>query len=315
MADMGNVTTANAADLNTAAIAYATAQGWTMPDGSYPIRPANMHGADDLSNAVRAVGRGNANHDAIRRHIISRANAIGQHAAIPDNWKPNGAMAEPAGARSLDPDAGITGPTVIYRHFQPDIEIRSAAQGGDGRTVVGYSVPFDFPTYISPAVGTEAFDRSAFNHQLSAMHRVEFRGPGHKIEGGPVVGHVSVAKPETRGLYTESKISKGPYGDQVLSMIEDGTLPHQSIGVIVNPGDTQVRDGVAYRMRADLTEIAAVSAGAYGDAAPTMAVRSQLSGLCPTCGHVELVAPVQARSGPTRTDQAGLLISGMRRVQ
>jgi hypothetical protein len=60
--------------------------GVAMPDGSYYIR-----NAADLDNAIRAVGRGGASHDAIRRHIIKRAAALGLSDRIPANWAAGGA--------------------------------------------------------------------------------------------------------------------------------------------------------------------------------------------------------------------------------
>ena len=56
---------------------------------SYPIADA-----EDLSNAIHAVGRGGSSHDAIRRHIISRAKALGLSSRIPDNWNPDGSMSD-----------------------------------------------------------------------------------------------------------------------------------------------------------------------------------------------------------------------------
>ncbi|MBY8342007.1 HK97 family phage prohead protease [Streptomyces spinosirectus] len=91
-ADQGNITTPNAADLNAAARQYAASRGWAMPNGSYPIRPANMHGASDLEAALRAVGRGSGSHDAIRKHIATRARAIGLSDQIPSNWNPDGSI-------------------------------------------------------------------------------------------------------------------------------------------------------------------------------------------------------------------------------
>jgi hypothetical protein len=60
--------------------------GVAMPDGSYYIR-----NADDLDNAIRAVGRGSGDHDEIRRHIIKRAKALGLSDRIPDDWTASGA--------------------------------------------------------------------------------------------------------------------------------------------------------------------------------------------------------------------------------
>jgi hypothetical protein len=60
----------------------AASSGAAMKDGSYPIE-----NKEDLHNAVRAIGRGKAPHAEIRRHIISRARALGLTAELPDDWK------------------------------------------------------------------------------------------------------------------------------------------------------------------------------------------------------------------------------------
>jgi ATP-dependent Clp endopeptidase proteolytic subunit ClpP len=62
-------------------------KGHAMPDGSYPIADG-----EDLDNAIRAVGRGGSDHDAIRRHIIKRADALGQSSKVPDNWGADGSL-------------------------------------------------------------------------------------------------------------------------------------------------------------------------------------------------------------------------------
>lgn len=59
--------------------------------GSYPIKSKS-----DLRKAIRAVGRGGANHNSIRRHIIARAKALGLSAMIPANWNPDGSIKESA---------------------------------------------------------------------------------------------------------------------------------------------------------------------------------------------------------------------------
>lgn len=61
--------------------------GVAMPDGSYYIRNAG-----ELQDAIDAVGRGNANHDTIRMHIIKRAHALNLDQKIPDNWNSDGSL-------------------------------------------------------------------------------------------------------------------------------------------------------------------------------------------------------------------------------
>jgi len=61
--------------------------GQAMPDGSYPIADA-----EDLAKAIKAVGRGGADHDAIRKHVIARAKALKLSAEIPDTWNADGSL-------------------------------------------------------------------------------------------------------------------------------------------------------------------------------------------------------------------------------
>src|SRR5579859_5208524 len=59
------------------------------PDGSYSYPVGDL---DDLDKAIRAVGRGGADHDAIRRYIIGRARDLGASGRIPDNWASDGSL-------------------------------------------------------------------------------------------------------------------------------------------------------------------------------------------------------------------------------
>lgn len=56
-------------------------KGQAMSDGSYPI--ANT---SDLANAIKAFGRAK-NPEATKRHIISRARALGATGSLPEDWK------------------------------------------------------------------------------------------------------------------------------------------------------------------------------------------------------------------------------------
>ena len=78
-------------------------QGIAMPDGSYYIR-----NAVDLGKAIEAVGRATPNagesdvarRNAVRRHIIKRANDLKLSSKIPDTWASDGSLKEPATAAS-----------------------------------------------------------------------------------------------------------------------------------------------------------------------------------------------------------------------
>lgn len=60
-------------------------------DPSYPVKDRT-----DLQKAIKAVGRGGADHDAIRRHVMKRAKALGLTSMIPDSWGVDGSMKETA---------------------------------------------------------------------------------------------------------------------------------------------------------------------------------------------------------------------------
>ena len=72
-------------DFNTAERKTMADKGEAMSDGSYPIPNVKY-----LKKAIRAVGRGKAPHDSIRRHIIKRAKALGASNLIPASWSQNG---------------------------------------------------------------------------------------------------------------------------------------------------------------------------------------------------------------------------------
>lgn len=92
---------------NTAQRKAMASKGQAMKDGSYPVS-----NKADLRKAVRAVGRGNSGHDAIRKHIIDRAKALGLTDMIPDDWTSNGSMKEQDpvddGDESVTPTVAVT---------------------------------------------------------------------------------------------------------------------------------------------------------------------------------------------------------------
>ena len=65
----------------------AAKKGQAMPTGGYPVRNPT-----ELDKAIKAVGRGGADHDKIRRHIIKRAKSLGTSSKIPENWGADGSL-------------------------------------------------------------------------------------------------------------------------------------------------------------------------------------------------------------------------------
>lgn len=75
----------------------ALAAGQAMPNAkgepSYVIKTKA-----DLRRAIKAVGRGNADHDDVRKHIITRAKALGLEGMVPENWNADGSLKDAAKA-------------------------------------------------------------------------------------------------------------------------------------------------------------------------------------------------------------------------
>lgn len=69
----------------------AKGQAFKNADGSFSYPIADE---EDLKNAIRAVGRGNADHNSIRAYIIKRAKALGAESQIPDNWSADGSISD-----------------------------------------------------------------------------------------------------------------------------------------------------------------------------------------------------------------------------
>lgn len=96
----------------------ANGQAFKAPDGSpsYPIGDKA-----DLDSAIHAVGRGGADHDAIRKYIIGRAKALGASSDIPDNWAADGSLKETTVSKTLetapavDPEAPAQDPAPVIK--------------------------------------------------------------------------------------------------------------------------------------------------------------------------------------------------------
>lgn len=168
--------------------------------------------------------------------------------------------------------------TELHRTFTPELEIRSAAKGGDGRTVVGLAVPYGHAQRIDDEL-TERFVMGAFAHQIEAARRVKF-SRNHMSQGGTLIGRTTLLREDAAGLYGEWRVSATPAGDETLELLRDGVLTDLSIGFRARQ-DRRVSGGVVERVRADLIEVSVVLEGAYGEAALVSAVRSAE---CEHCG-------------------------------
>lgn len=114
----------------------SAAKGHAMDGGSYIIEDQ-----DDLEKAIKAVGRGNADHDSIRKHIITQAARLKLSSLIPDNWNSDGSLADEeqkAAAWDAEHREGTS-----YNNMREMLQNAVAAKyGGDGEK--GWVYVLDF---------------------------------------------------------------------------------------------------------------------------------------------------------------------------
>lgn len=111
----------------------ALAAGQAMPnakgDPSYVIKTKA-----DLRRAIKAVGRGKADHDDVRKHIITRAKALGLEGMVPENWNADGSLKDAAKA-DADPETVAKAEALLrnVRALVPDLaKADGDTEDGDG---------------------------------------------------------------------------------------------------------------------------------------------------------------------------------------
>lgn len=189
------------------------------------------------------------------------------------------------------------------RTFSPLLEVRSSAKGGDGRTIEGIAVPFLRRQRIDAQL-TEQFAPGAFDHQIRAVHRIAFTRD-HMSQGGTLIGRAIELRNDALGLWGAFRVSATSAGDDTLALIADGALSELSVGFRAQK-DHREPDGTITRVRADLVEVSVVLAGAYGEGAQIMAVRSADQG-----GDVAERGSTTWRPEPRRIDQVAALLAGL----
>jgi HK97 family phage prohead protease len=160
---------------------------------------------------------------------------------------------------------------ILYRAFEPDLEIKTRAKGGDGRTVIGIAVPWGKPVRVDSRL-VEQFANGAFNDQLRAAPRIPFAREHIKL-GGTLIGRSLMYRNDASGLYGEWRVSPTPAGDETLTLIEDGALDQLSVGFRERQ-NRRLTGGIMERIKAELREVAVTLEGAYGELAAVAGVRS-----------------------------------------
>jgi HK97 family phage prohead protease len=209
-------------------------------DPSYPVKDA-----EDLDNAIRAVGRGGADHDAIRRHIIARAKALGLSSKIPDSWGADGSLKgatarrDPAWEARRKRWAGSLLHRPERRKMPMEMRSKPDGTGGTNFEFEGYGAVFNAPFEMWDKWGdpyTEVVRPGAFSESLS---RPDLYVPfliGHNDQGIPLAqtanGTMKLSQ-DTRGLHVMAQLD-GRRSDvrNLAYAVERGDMSQMSIGFV-----------------------------------------------------------------------------------
>jgi hypothetical protein len=172
-------------------------------------------------------------------------------------------------------EAGKRG-ELLVREFAPELEVRSSAKGGDGRTVEGICVPYRQRQRIDASL-VEMFAPGAFSHQIRAANRVLFTRE-HVALGGTIIGKAVELRDDAAGLWGAWRVSRTPVGDEN-ARPRLRWRPGRAERPVPRPKDRVDPDGTVVREKADLVEVAVVLEGAYGRGALISGVR-QRAGRC-----------------------------------
>jgi HK97 family phage prohead protease len=167
-----------------------------------------------------------------------------------------------------------------------DLTVRADA---GGRTIEAYAAVFDSPQEIRDREGHyhEIIDRTAFDRTLTqrAGQIQAIFNHGMTIHGTPSerfsmpYGVPTEIKPDTRGLWTVTEVSRTPLGDEVLELARSGAIRGMSFSgkPYTTKSEGRADDGVQIkrRMELGLREFGATPFPYYADA-QIVAIRSQL---------------------------------------
>lgn len=232
----------------------AKGHAYKNPDGAYSYPIAD---AEDLTNAVHAVGRGNASHDAIRKYIIGRAKALGLSSKIPDSWNSDGSM------------RGAPVMTEIERRFTPGmVELRAAP---DAQRIGGYASVFG---KLSRNLGgfVEIVDPGAFNQSRSLNWPnvvARYNHDKNMLLGTTAGRTLDLRIDDSIGLWYD--VTPPAARADILELVQRGDIQHSSFAFRVpGGGDNWRTSDQGYPLRelhdVQLVDVAPVVDPAYPDA-------------------------------------------------
>ena len=150
-----------------------------------------------------------------------------------------------------DPARAATLPPSLRTYQTAAIAEFAIRSGGDGRTVDAYAVPFNEPAEVVDPEGHyfEEFTPGAFGRMLSRgfSNVTVLYNHGRDILMRPSerfsvpIGRPLEMREDGRGLFTATRYASTPLGDEILQLVEEGILTHQSVQFTRTPGGRGTR--------------------------------------------------------------------------
>lgn len=257
---------------------------------SYPIADE-----EDLSNAIHAVGRGGSSHNAIRKHIISRAKALGLSSRIPDNWNPDGSMSDSDndsdGGRSLLADEEVRELRInsCYRDLDLTLETRAGPDGA--QWIGGYASVFQPRESRNLGGFIERVNPSAFtNARMGGWPDVvcRFNHNSDLVLGTVAAGTLQL---RTDNIGLDYQVLPPESRADVRELVQRGDIRYSSFAFRVpRGGDEWGVTDQNFPMRTlhevELVDVSPVLTPAYPDA--TAAVRATAPALRSLADHMQI---------------------------
>lgn len=159
---------------------------------------------------------------------------------------------------------------ILHRTFPLKLE----RTGADRRTLEGCCVPYGEAALVTDDDGKttyyEAFEPGAFTRNLRAAARIELRYE-HRDGLADIIGRAVELSEEGSGLYGSFRVFDGAFGDQALTLVDEGVLPGLSVGFVSKRrgGVRQTAEGTVIRDLCHLEEVSLCRTPAYDRAVIT----------------------------------------------
>jgi len=138
--------------------------------------------------------------------------------------------------------------------------VKAAEVSVSERTVIGYAASFGNIDKVSDTIKQGAFKKTLKERSATIKTFYNHAFP---------IGRPVVIREDARGLYTESKISATPRGDEVLALVADGVITDMSIGYEAIDYATDAKSGIRTLKEIKLYEFGPVDFGANEQAVIT----------------------------------------------